>query len=286
MFLYFEGLKAFVYLRVSRHCNNDTADRQKMQIAEYIPTEQLRPYIKAYKIIESRYGTTNRVLPNTSFAMSFCFKGQISYLNDTNKTTLHFATFSGLQKTTRLINYDINTSAIIVIFKETSLSAFFKQPLYQLFGQSVSLDNFFSTSEISTLQEHLSESKSNSERIVVLEEFLLSKLNPHNTDKVISAAISRINAVNGNIRIKELTKELYISQDAFEKRFRKITGATPKQFSNIVKMNSAISQYKNIPHFLDLAFESGYYDQAHFNKDFKIFTGQTPTDFFRSASYW
>lgn len=258
----------------------------KMQITEYVPTEKLRPYIKAYKIIESRNETTNKVLPTTSFAMSFRFKGKISYINDTNKTTLHFATLAGLQKSTRHINYDADTSAIIVIFKETGLLAFFRQPLYELFGQSISLDNFLSTSQILIFQEQLINCKSNIERIAILEQFLLSKLIYFSTDKLISAAISKINAENGNVRIKELAKEFFISQDAFQKRFRKITGATPKQFSHIVKMNTAIAQYKSIPSFLDMAFENGYYDQPHFNKDFKIFTGQTPTDFFRSALYW
>ncbi len=257
-----------------------------MQISDYIPTEQLRPYIKTYKIIESRLGTINRVLPNTSFAMSFRFKGQISYLNDHHKTPLDFATFSGLQKSARLINYDTDTSAIIVIFKEAGLSAFFKQPLHELFGQSVSLDNFFSVSEISVVQEQLFNSRNDLERIAALEEFLLSKLTHFSTDKLISAAISKINAENGNVRIKELAKELFISQDAFEKRFRKMIGATPKQFAHIVKMNAAISKNKSVPFFLDLAFENGYYDQPHFNNDFKKFTGQTPTDFFRSASFW
>lgn len=257
-----------------------------MQIADYIPTEQLRPYIKTYKIIESRLGTTNRVLPNTSFAMSFRFKGQISYLNDKYKTSLNFATFSGLQKSARLINYDTDTSAIIVIFKEAGLSAFFKQPLHELFGQSISLDNFFSASEILIVQEQLINSKSDLERIAALEEFLLSKVNHFSTDKLILAAISKINAENGNVRIRELANELFISQDAFEKRFRKIIGATPKQFSHIVKMNTAISQQNSVPFFLDLAFGNGYYDQSHFNNDFKKFTRQTPTDFFRSGSFW
>lgn len=257
-----------------------------MQIADYIPTEQLRPYIKTYKIIESHLGTTNRVLPNTSFAMSFRFKGQISYLNDKYKTPLDFATFSGLQKSARLINYETDTSAIIVIFKEAGLSAFFKHPLHELFGQSISLDIFFPASEILIVQELLINCRNDLERIAALEQFLLSKLTHFGTDKLISAAISKINAENGNVRIKELAKELFISQDAFEKRFRKMIGATPKQFSHIVKMNTAISQHKSVPFFLDIAFENGYYDQPHFNNDFKKFTGQTPTDFFRSASYW
>lgn len=257
-----------------------------MQIAAYIPTEQLQPFIKAYKIIESRYGTTNRVLPSTSFAMAFNFKGRISYLNNANKKTLPLATISGLQKTTRLINYDTDTSAIIVIFKQTGLTAFLKQPLYELFGQSIALDHFFLASEILNLQEQLFVCKSNVERITILEQFLLSKLIHFNADKLISAAINKINAENGNIRVKELAKEFFISQDAFEKRFRKTTGATPKQFSHILKMNTAIAQHKSVPSFLDIAFENGYYDQPHFNKDFKAFTGQTPTYFFRSTSYW
>ncbi|NBP68757.1 MAG: AraC family transcriptional regulator, partial [Cytophagia bacterium] len=38
--------------------------------------------------------------------------------------------------------------------------------------------------------------------------------------------------------------------------------------------------------FIDMALANNYYDQSHFNKDFKRFTGQMPTDFFKSASYW
>jgi AraC-like DNA-binding protein len=257
-----------------------------MQITDYIPTEQLRPYIKTYKIIESRLGMTNRVLPSTAFAMAFRFKGHISYLNDKYKIPLNQAVISGLQKSARLINYDVDTAAIIVIFKEAGLSAFLKQPLHELFKQSISLDNYFSASEILIVQEQLTDSKSNFERIATLEKFLLSKLISFSTDKLIAAAISKINAENGNVRIKELAKELFISQDAFEKRFRKMIGATPKQFSHIVKMNAAISKNKATPFFLDLAFENGYYDQPHFNNDFKKFTGQTPTDFFRLASFW
>jgi len=199
---------------------------------------------------------------------------------------LHFANLAGLQKSYRLINYDTDTSAIIVIFKETGLSAFFRQPLHELFGQSISLDNFFSTSAILNLEDQLTNCKTNAERIAALEQFLLSKLIDSNTDILISEAIKKIHIENGNVRIKELAKEFYISQDAFEKRFRKTTGATPKQFSHIVKMRTAIAKHKSVSSFLDMALENGYYDQPHFNKDFKIFTGQTPTDFFRSSSYW
>ena len=257
-----------------------------MRFATHIPTELLKPFVKAYTIIESEHGITNRVVPNTSFALAFRFQGQISYLNDNNKAVLPTIAFSGLKKSVRLINYAPHSAALIVLFKETGVSAFVKQPLHDLFEQSVSLDNFFPLSEISPVAERLAESGSDASKIAIIEQFLLSKIIDHNPDKLVLAAIAKIYSVKGNIRMKELANGLYISQDAFEKRFRKITGATPKQFSHIVKMNAVIRQANLAPSFRDIVFENGYYDQPHFNKDFKIFTGQTPTDFLKSASYW
>lgn len=256
-----------------------------MNIEEHIPTEQLKPYIKAYRIIESSGEIVNRVVPNTSFALAFRIKGQISYLNDSDKIILPTTTFSGLRKSVRLINYAPQTLALIVLFKETGASAFFKQPLHELFEKSVSLDNFFTPSEISIIEERLAESNTSKKKIAVIEQFLCSKLFLYKTDTLVSAAIAKMYTNNGLVKIRALANSLYISQDAFEKRFRKATGTTTKQFSSIVRLKTIIQQ--NVPaSLLDLALENGYYDQSHFNKDFKLFTGQMPTDFFKSASYW
>jgi AraC-like DNA-binding protein len=256
-----------------------------MNIEEHIPTEQLRPYIKAYRIIESPDGIVNRVVPNTSFTMAFRFKGQISYLNDSNKIILPVASFSGLRKSARLINYAPQTSALIVLFSETGVSAFFKQPLYELFEKSVPLDNFFTHSEISIIEERLAETNSNRKKIAVIEQFLCSKIFHNKTDKLVSEAVAKIYSNNGLTRISELAGSLFISQDAFEKRFRKVTGTTPKQFSSIIRLKTIIHQ-KPPSSLLDVALKNGYYDQAHFNKDFKLFTGQTPTEFYKSPDFW
>ncbi len=82
----------------------------QMKISDYIPTELLKPFIKTYRIIESQDELVNRVLPNTSFAIAFRFRGQISYINDTEKSVLPVTTFSGLRKSLRLINYAPKTA--------------------------------------------------------------------------------------------------------------------------------------------------------------------------------
>jgi len=258
-----------------------------MNMKEYQPSARLRPYIKAYRILESEEHATNRVLPNTSMTIAFHLHGQISYVNDSEQLLLPGATVSGLRKTVRLIHYQPKSAALVVQFNETGMPAFFKQPLHELFEYSVSLDNFLPSSEIARIEERLAEASGYNDKIAVIEAFLLSKLAGSKNDELIKAAVEKIHASTGQIKIRELANNLYISQDALEKRFRKITGTSPKQFAFITKLNAIIARnhhYKGS--FVDLALNNGYFDQAHFNKDFKLFTGQAPLSFFKSALYW
>lgn len=257
-----------------------------MKMTEYRPNEQLRPFVKAYRIIESQEGITNRVLSSTSFALAFRLQGQVSYIHCEDAIALPAITLTGLRKTPRLIKYGQNSATLIVLFKEQGVSSFFKHPLHELFGESTSFADYIPQSEVAFAKEQLAEIEDNKSRLYFVEQFLISKLIYRKPDILVTKAIDKINSVNGNVKIKALTGDLCISHDAFEKRFRKATGATPKQFAFIVKMNAMIRRSKLDSSFLELAFENGFYDQPHFNKDFKTFTGQTPSDFFDSPSFW
>lgn len=257
-----------------------------MIIENYIPTEQLRPFIKAYKIIESHDEVINRVLPGTSLAVAFRYRGQINYISDTGKKKLPASAISGLRKSVRLINYFKNSATIIILFKEAGPTAFFKVPLHELFEESISIDNFIEQRKISIIEEQLAEAQNNNQRIAIVEQFFLSQISNYRIDKLILTAIDKIYSEKGTIKIKELAKMLYISNDAFEKRFRKIVGTSPKSFSSIVRMKSIISSNPQSKSFTEISFDGGYFDQSHFNKDFKLFTGQTPTDFYKSPFFW
>ncbi len=256
-----------------------------MKMHDYIPSELLKPFIKDYKIIESRHELVNRVLPNTSVAIAFRFRGQVNYIMDEKANALPVSAISGLRKSVRLINYLKDTGVVIVLFKEAGASAFFKRPLHELFEESLPLHNLIERQKVSMIEEQITAAQNNRERIDIIEQILLSQLYTYKPDNLISTAIKEIRAVNGIVNIKELTGTLYISQDAFEKRFRRIVGSSPKQFASIIRMSSVIQQKAN-ERLLDIAFDAGYYDQAHFTKSFKTFTGQSPTDFYKSAFVW
>ena len=257
-----------------------------MNIVDFIPTAQLRPFVKTYRIIESQDELVNRVLPNTSLAIAFRCKGNVNYIRENHHDHLPVSTISGIRKSVRLIHYSTNTATLVILFKEAGAKAFFKEPLHELFEESVSLDNFIPQEKTAIMEELLAEAKTNSQKIAIAEQFLLSRLYDYKPDKLITAAIAIIQSKKGIIKIKELADTLYISQDAFEKRFRKIIGSSPKQFCYVVRIKSIIDQKQHNQNLIDLAFDAGYFDQPHFNKDFKLFTGQTPSDFLESPLLW
>ena len=256
-----------------------------MNINSYIPTELLRPFILTYIIVESQEELVNKVLPDTSLVLSFRYKGRVSYMTDTMKNDLPSASVSGLRKSLRLFNYSKDTGNFLILFKEGGAAAFFKIPLHRLFDENVSLDNFIGHQNLSIIEEQLAEANNNTQRKDLIEQFLLSELYNTNGDRLILAALQKIHLTKGTIKIKDLANELYISQDALEKRFRRIVGTSPKQFSSIVRMRSMTDHRLQKQTFTGIALDAGYFDQPHFNKDFKLFTGQTPTDFFKGPPF-
>lgn len=253
-----------------------------MHIREYIPVNTLRPFIRSFMIIESEYEVRNDVLPDTSLVMAFRVKGAVTASDD---GILAPAVMGGLRKTARSLVYAGNTANLLVVFRSAGAAAFFRTPMHELFGASVSLDNFIGRQELADISEQLMEAPDQATQIERMEQFLLKLWRQSQPDLLVQTAIQRITQTHGHLRIKELLDGLYISQDALEKRFRKVTGASPKQFSSIVRLRTLITK-ANDTTLTELAYNAGYFDQAHFIKDFKAFTGKAPREFYKSALFW
>jgi AraC-like DNA-binding protein len=252
----------------------------------YLPAAPLRPFIRTYLIMESPDELVNRVLPDTSLVMTIRYNGLVNRLNGFDKTAIPGFGLSGIRKSVRLYNYTKATTAILVVFRETGAAAFFKEPLHELFERNVSMDHFIRQSRLSILEEQLAAAADHPERIALVNGFLSGLLQDRTPDKLVLAALEQIKTAQGFSRVTDLHKSLYISQDAFEKRFRKIVGATPKQFASIVRMRTLLRKGSQFQSFTQMAFDAGYFDQAHFNKGFKMFTGLTPGEFFKEPVFW
>lgn len=258
----------------------------KMKIEKFLPAEILKPFVKTFVIIEGENGLYNRVLPDTSLVLAFVLKGQITSEDEKIKIDLPVTAMTGLRKSPRQIEYSKGAATLLAIFNDGGAAAFFNESLHELFGTSVSLDNLVRRNKLDEVEERMFEAKNNLQRIAVVERFLLSELKTDQSNRLVFNALKEIKAARGDLRIKDLAKNLNASRDAFEKRFRRTIGTSPKQFASIIRLRNLIDNYSPTVNLTDAAHSAGYFDQSHFIKDFKSFTGQTPHIFFKSAAYW
>lgn len=257
-----------------------------LKVEQYQPSAQLKRYIKTFLIIGSDQGTDNRLLPDTSIVLAFRLKGSITDKSNGNDSKLPSAAITGLRKSPRFLSYGQETASLLVIFKEGGAATIFKEPLHELFGKSLPLDEILPKSQLDAVEEQLFEAADHRKRVDIVEQFLLTRLDERRADQMILHAIQKIKQAGGNIKMKNLAGEMAISLDPFEKRFRRITGISPKQFADTVRFRNLIGQFSASESLISLALEAGYFDQAHFIKDFKTFTDMSPQQFFKTESWW
>jgi transcriptional regulator GlxA family with amidase domain len=93
--------------------------------------------------------------------------------------------------------------------------------------------------------------------------------------------VSMIMESIGNITVKELSTKLNISDRQIERKFKEQIGISPKMFSRLIRINYVFKLLRTNPelNWQDVIFLCGYYDQAHFIRDFKEISGESPNVF-------
>lgn len=86
---------------------------------------------------------------------------------------------------------------------------------------------------------------------------------------------------SGKITVEEIAEDTGYTVRYISKSFRTGTGLSPKQFARIVRFQTAISAL-NDPmgrSLTEISADLGYYDQSHFVREFKDYTGLTPKNY-------
>nr|WP_308463773.1 helix-turn-helix domain-containing protein [Chitinophaga nivalis] len=158
--------------------------------------------------------------------------------------------------------------------------------MHTFFGHTLPAADLKGLRDITYMAEQLAACPAPAAKIAFMEKVLLSALPSSTPDLLVTHAVQQITIHKGNLPIKELARQLFVSQDAFEKRFRRVVGSSPKQFATVTRLRNTIDNYTPGQSFTELAYAAGYFDQAHFIRDFKTFTGKTPGQFFKESVFW
>ncbi len=256
-----------------------------MKFETYKPSGILKDYIRNYLIVKTTQAISTSIMPEPSPVLSFRNKGIHSYWTGDSKHSLPSCAITGVRNKVKPISLSVNTETILVKFKPCEAALFFKAPQNLFSNQSISLYDLFPRQVVSNVEDLLAKESTNLQKVSIVEKFLLSSFSNKRSYSLIKFAVQKIIQLNGSIRIQELASTLNMSMDAFEKQFREIAGISPKQFSSVVRLTTLINQKKSNPSYSlsEIAYEHGYFDQSHFIKAFKKFTGRTPLNYFKNT---
>ncbi|WP_129582951.1 helix-turn-helix domain-containing protein [Flavobacterium cyanobacteriorum] len=115
------------------------------------------------------------------------------------------------------------------------------------------------------------------QQIEYLEKYWISKLNQKNELLRLEKIIQDIEKGE---KIELIARKHNLSRQYINKIFSKYLGKNPTEYRRIHRFRKAIFTYKNEKKLTNLSYENLYFDQAHFNKDFKNFTNINPKLFF------
>lgn len=145
-------------------------------------------------------------------------------------------------------------------------------PIAALFGEAVA----------TTLEQQMIAATGNEERIKILEAFFLDRFQHKSTiDSIVTNTIDALLAAKGSAPINVLLENDLAKRRQLERKFHKQVGLSPKQLGKIIRLQAALKLLlsRQNESLTRVAYQSEYFDQAHFIKDFKAFTGINPKDF-------
>jgi AraC-like DNA-binding protein len=246
------------------------------------PCEALRPFVKRFLVVEFPTAHKDSFLPVTGMLAGFCFKGHCIL---DGKIKVSVAAVTGLSDRLRQYEHSGNSGVVLAAFTAPGAAALLRHPADEFFNDAVAIDDILGNStELNRIHERLAEAPNHARRIQVVEDFLVARGSDAQPDSFVSAAVSKIEEVKGMVRVEELARRVGLSQSALERRFRKVTGASPKKFASIVRLRHVVRLRARGADLTSIAFAAGYCDQSHFINDFKQITGLAPKSFFQRTT--
>jgi len=169
-----------------------------------------------------------------------------------------------------------------VHFKPWGMSPFIDMPAAELRDRWAPADAVWQRSA-DRIRNQAGDTGSATEALRVLEEELRSRLAraPAPGLDLVRHAGRRLEASHGAVPVGALSDAAGVSGNYLAAQFKSHVGVTPKRVARIYRFARLILSVdtRRPVDWPELAHMAGYFDQAHFSREFKDFTGHTPTEY-------
>lgn len=257
-----------------------------MNYCTYQPNPELSALVKCYWTLESKREENHErqtIVPDGCMEMIFHYGDLYRQYTKNGNSIVQPKCFVIGQLTKPLeIAPTGETGIFAVRFHPNGFLPFAPIPIKALANTAISLGELFGT-DGKQLEQKILTANSTSERITSVEAFLLGRLTQMETiDRLVKSTVEIILTANGQLSVEEISKQININRRQLERRFSSAIGLSPKQLSKIIRLQATLKMLlsNDFTNLTALAYQADYYDQAHFIKNFKEFTGFTPKEFY------
>ena len=177
------------------------------------------------------------------------------------------------------ISYNGDFEEITIIFKPMGVNRFIRQDF------SAIASSFSQSFDDKCWQFFASSLFSSPDRIAVLEQFLLSKLEDHPSFIKVEEALPYFENQQEGLCLPAIAGLLNMTVKSFQRLFSKHMACTPSDYRRIARFRKSLDSKLHAPGIKSLThicYENNYFDQSYFIKEFKKLTTRNPKDFFRA----
>ncbi len=265
-----------------------------MLFETHIPNKTLQAtvanmvYHKGYAPEHSK----ERFLPDGTTNLVFDLQDGPKHIYDNDSLTVKQpcteAWFSGMQTRYLTISSGKDAEMLVCTFSAGGALPYVQRSLYDFKDKVVHARSVFGDT-VMDLRNRLREPCDPQEKFELVEQWLSARATDDTfSQKVISPFIRLIQRSPEQIDLNHAARQSGYSQKQFIHLFKKYVGLTPKQYHRIVRFNEILNRIhgKQKMEWAHVASACGYFDQAHFIRDFQAFSGLNPTTYISDQGDW
>ncbi|MFP4548679.1 MAG: helix-turn-helix domain-containing protein [Fidelibacterota bacterium] len=245
------------------------------------PSQHLTPYIKEFWWLENdQYDHRELVYPTAELQILFHYRKPFRKPNQSGilEAQPQMAVCGQNLMSGEVIS-EKGSGVIGVVFHTYSAHPFLHLPVDKLTNLEVEVADIYK--DWKTHENRFMDYNSQVDRIKLIEKFLSGKLEIKNPVhfNIIRESIFELKQHGGRYSVRELAKKYFLSERSFERLYKKHVGISAKKTADIFRFNQSVTLLTKEHSVTEISYLSGFYDQAHFIKNFKQFMGMTPKQY-------
>ncbi|MBL0745641.1 helix-turn-helix domain-containing protein [Chryseolinea lacunae] len=248
------------------------------------PADILKPFIKSYSVVTLEKDLTNEVFYPSGYvdlAINIS-NGKAATIIDGHRRDMPDVEVLGQLTVPTRLTVAEGTSVLLARIQPHANALFLPPPASDFTNYAVDMQGVFAN-ESREFYEGLVHAGSLDLKIKALDAFLIQKLRTnekmHRKANVISQLCDAIVKAGESFDLRTIANTYGLSTRYIQQLFLDVVGLTPRAFFSLQRFNKSVNLVlsSNVP-LTTIAYDCGYYDQAHFIREFKKFTGITPSE--------